>query len=60
MKAARIPLVAALLLFAVASGARAEEPLTLDGLNLGEYWYGARVSKKDLLGKVVLVELYGS
>ncbi len=33
---------------------------TIDNLRLGEYWYGAKISKKDLLGKVVLVELWGS
>lgn len=29
-------------------------------LNLGTYWYGAELSKADLRGKVVLVEIWGS
>ena len=33
---------------------------TLDGLNLGTYWYGAEIDKSDLKGKVVLVEIWGS
>ena len=28
--------------------------------NLGTYWYGAPIDKKDLLGKVVLWETWGS
>ena len=37
-----------------APDARVEE------LHLGEYWFGAEVSHEDLIGKVVLVELWGS
>ena len=33
---------------------------TLDGLNLGTYWYGTEIDKSDLTGKVVLVEIWGS
>ena len=33
---------------------------TLDQLNLGEYWYGTKIDKADLVGKVVLVEIWGS
>lgn len=29
-------------------------------LNLGTYWYGAKLAKADLRGKVVLVEIWGS
>ena len=29
-------------------------------LNLGTYWYGAKLAKDDLRGKVVLVEIWGS
>ena len=32
----------------------------IDGLNLGEYWYGKSVTKQDLVGKVVLFEMWGS
>lgn len=32
----------------------------IEKLRLGEYWYGAPLSQKDLVGKVVLVELWGS
>ncbi len=29
-------------------------------LSMGAYWYGAQIDKRDLLGKVVLVEIWGS
>ena len=29
-------------------------------LRLGEYWFGAEVKQADLVGKVVLVEIWGS
>ena len=32
----------------------------IDDLRLGEYWYGAPLSQADLIGKVVLVEIWGS
>ncbi len=32
----------------------------IDDLNLGKYWYGSEVDHKDLRGKVVLVEIWGS
>ena len=35
-------------------------PIVTDGLNLGTYWYGVRLTKKELIGKVVLVEIWGS
>ena len=38
----------------------AEADAHLDGLNVGTYWYGAPVDKRDLIGKVVLVEIWGS
>ena len=34
--------------------------VTIEGVNLGTYWYGAKISKDDLRGKVVLVEQWGS
>ena len=33
---------------------------TVEDLNLGTYWYGVDVDKRALIGKVVLVEIYGS
>lgn len=58
---------AAALALAVGGLARAEEGqgpadpnAHLQDLNLGTYWYGAEVSKADLRGKVVLVEIWGS
>ena len=36
------------------------DDITIDDLKLGTYWYGPQITKKDLLGKVVLVEIYGS
>ena len=53
-------LAAVALLSLAAPLAPAEAEITLDRLDLGTYWYGAEISKKDLLGKVVLVEIYGS
>lgn len=32
----------------------------VEGLRLGEYWYGSQITHDDLIGKVVLVELWGS
>jgi hypothetical protein len=32
----------------------------VEKLRLGEYWYGAQLTHDDLIGKVVLVELWGS
>jgi len=32
----------------------------IDDLRLGDYWYGAEISQEDLVGKVVLVEMWGS
>lgn len=32
----------------------------VDDLSLGTWWYGAQIDKRDLLGKVVLVEIWGS
>ena len=32
----------------------------LERLSMGDYWYGAQVDVKDLKGKVVLVEYWGS
>ena len=32
----------------------------IDNLDLGEYWYGSQITHEDLIGKVVLVEIWGS
>ncbi len=32
----------------------------IEDMRLGEYWYGAEISQEDLVGKVVLVEMWGS
>ena len=32
----------------------------IEDMRLGDYWYGAEISQEDLVGKVVLVELWGS
>ena len=52
-------LLAALLALAP-FGAGADETITIDDLNLGTHWYGPKVTTKDLAGKVVLVEMWGS
>ena len=38
----------------------AAEDARLDELRFGTYWYGAPIGHEDLIGKVVLVELWGS
>ena len=42
------------------AGIRAEDELSIDQLNVGTGWFGPQVTAKDLAGKVVLVELWGS
>lgn len=42
------------------AGIRAGDEISIDQLNTGTWWYGPQVSTKDLAGKVVLVELWGS
>ena len=32
----------------------------VEGVNLGTYWYGAPIDKRALIGKVVLLEIWGS
>jgi hypothetical protein len=53
-------LTALLALLATGGPARSEGEVKLGDLRLGTYWYGAQIDKKDLLGKVVLVEIWGS
>lgn len=43
--------------------AHAEEPAKtswISDLQLGDHWYGAEISHDDLVGKVVLFEIWGS
>ena len=35
-------------------------PIEIGDFNMGTYWYGAKITNKDLLGKVVLIETWGS
>ncbi len=35
-------------------------PILVEDLQLGEYWYAQKITKKDLTGKVVLVEIWRS
>jgi hypothetical protein len=65
MAAMRIlPALATLALAAVAAAEAGQGPADPDakveGLNLGTYWYGAKITHEDLVGKVVLVEIWGS
>ena len=54
-------LAAGLLMLAAGGGAAPQEDAPrIEKLNLGTYWYGTEITKKDLLGKVVLVEIWGS
>ncbi|MFT7618733.1 MAG: hypothetical protein ACI97A_002380 [Planctomycetota bacterium] len=40
--------------------AHEESEGTVDQIQMGEYWMGAQVESKDLIGKVVLLEYWGS
>ncbi len=42
------------------AGPVAKAESRIEQLNLGEYWFGPDIQKEDLVGKVVLVELWGS
>ena len=46
----------------VAEDAPSSEPVegTVSELTLGDYWWGAKINKDDLRGKVVLWETWGS
>ena len=37
-----------------------DDDVRIEGVNLGTYWFGAKVNKEDLRGKVVLIEQWGS
>jgi len=60
MKKIALALLVATFVLAPATTAAPPDDITIADLNLGEYWAGPKISKKDLLGKVVLVEIYGS
>ncbi len=53
-----ICLAAALVL--LPGSAVGENESRIDTLSMGTYWYGAKLEKKDLEGKVVLLEIWGS
>lgn len=36
-----------------------EETSALEGVSLGEYWYGPNLTSGDLKGRVVLLEFWG-
>ncbi|MHC4470124.1 MAG: hypothetical protein ACYTDY_03520 [Planctomycetota bacterium] len=59
-KPAAILLATALALLASGDPVRSAEEIRIDDLRLGTDWYGAKVTHEDLVGKVVLVELWGS
>ena len=47
----------------MAPGVSAEEPkapIEIKDLVLGDYWFGKKITKEDLEGKVVLFEMWGS
>ncbi|MHC4938500.1 MAG: hypothetical protein ACYTHK_05990 [Planctomycetota bacterium] len=52
--------LSSILLAADGQGPVDSGPIVIQDFNLGTYWYGARITNKDLLGKVVLVETWGS
>jgi len=53
-------LVAAAALAGQGQGPVDDGPIVIEDLKLGTYWAGADISIKDLQGKVVLVETWGS
>ena len=54
-------LVVGLGLAAPQAAAEEEAPqISIKDLTLGDYWFGAKISKEDLAGKVVLFEMWGS
>ena len=36
------------------------ENVRIEGIDLGTHWFGAEIDRQDFVGKVVLVELWGS
>ncbi len=62
MRPTKTLLTVAVAFAALAVAADAEPVLDarIGEANLGEYWYGAKITKDDLVGKVVLFEIYGS
>jgi hypothetical protein len=60
MKKIALALLAAAFVLAPAAAAAPPDEIRIADLNLGEHWAGPKITKKDLLGKVVLVEIYGS
>jgi hypothetical protein len=52
--------VAVLAVAALPAPAQPEGDLRVEQLNLGTYWGGAPIDQRDLIGKVTLVEIWGS
>ncbi len=52
-------LAAALWLGAFANATATAPAKLQESLSLGEHWYGPKITAKDLLGKVVLYEVWG-
>ena len=55
-----LALLAVLALGMPQAGAEDPAPITLDGLDLGTHWFGPKITKEDLAGKVVLYVMWGS
>ena len=55
----RIALLLPLALLGLVPMLTAQSASQLDNIQLGQHWYGAPISKKDLLGKIVVLELWG-
>jgi hypothetical protein len=49
----------ALSILALASLSVAGAAQTIEDVSLGELWYGDPVSKEDLAGRVVFIEMWG-
>ncbi len=65
MRSLTIVLMAAAIACAAHGRIGAEEPkidtsASIADLSLGKYWYGAKITNEDLIGKVVLFEIWGS
>lgn len=41
------------------SGAAFAKVESLEGMRMGEHWYGPKLTESDLKGRVVMVEMWG-
>ena len=60
MRTLAVCCVTAVLALADSGQGPADPRARVEGLNLGTYWYGAKVDREELQGKVVLFEIWGS